>query len=314
MKSSPSNLEALTEPFDRRNFLKRSAAAIGASTLSLTGPLSSQSQEQGPPIIDTNAYLGPFCFRRLPLETQLGNPESLSTFTELMAEQSLSTWVGSLEALLQRDYNQVNARLSQLARSTPEAERQFQLFGAVNPKAPGWQETLRLIHQEHRMRGIRLHPNYHGYTLDDLDFASLLEAAAERSLIVQVAVRMEDPRTQHPAVTVPDVDAKPLLELLPQIPGVRLQLLNAMRSLTDTLLLARLSILGVHFDHAMLEGMSGLSRMVELVPEIRLCYGSYAPCFYPEAAALKLEESSADLDARNRAAICSHHAENLLLR
>ena len=59
---------------------------------------------------------------------------------------------------------------------------------------------------------------------------------------------------------------------------------------------------------------TGRGATCELVPEIQLCYGSYAPCFYPEAATLKLEESSPDLDARNRAAICSHHAENLLLR
>lgn len=315
MKESTPNLDALTKPFDRRGFLKRSVAAMGASAMSLSGTLASSGREDlGGTVIDTNAYLGVFPYRDLPLGTPFGETGPMERFGEAMAERSLSTWVASFEGLLARDYDQANERLAAMVTSSPEAERQFQAFGALNPKVPGWRETLRRLHNDFRMRGIRLYPGYHGYSLDDPDFASLIEAAAERNLIVQIVVRMEDVRTHPPALSIPDVDPRPLLELLPQIPGVRLQLLNAMRSLSDTLLLARLSILGVRFDIAMLEGMSGIARMMERVPEIQLCYGSYAPFFYPESSALKIEESAPDLDSRNLAAIRSHHAENLLLR
>lgn len=315
--SSRSLSEALNPepPFNRRAFLKGGAASLAAGALSLSRALGQdQEKDATGPVIDTNVYLGPCPFRELPLTTSQAQPDSVAKFADRISEQATSAWAGSFESLLRRDYDGINERLAKMVASQPSATRHFQLFGAINPKVSGWRETLRRIHQDHRMRGIRLHPNYHGYTLDDPDFAALLDAAAQRDLIIQIAVRMEDVRTQVPAAAVADVDPRPLTELLPVLPSTKIQLLNAMKSMSDSLLLARLTDLGVHFDVAMLEGMCGLARIIERVPEIALCYGSYAPFFYPESASLKLLESAPEMEPRNLAAVRSHHAENLLLR
>ncbi len=48
------------------------------------------------------------------------------------------------------------------------------------------------------MVGLRLHPNYHGYKLDDPDFLRLLDLAAARKLIVQIP--LDRWRTNAPSI------------------------------------------------------------------------------------------------------------------
>jgi uncharacterized protein len=248
--------------------------------------------EPAPRIVDTNVYLRRWPTRRLPKD----DTPKLVTFLQKCGVAE--AWTGSFEALLHRDLAGVNQRLS--AECREHGAGLLRPFGAVNPLAPDWEEDLRRCHEVYAMPGIRLHPNYHGYKLDDPAFARLLAAAAERSLIVQIAVRMEDPRTQHRLLAADDVDLAPLVELLPKIPqpteagkpGLRIELLNALGpvrpDLIDRLIAAGL----VYVEFAMLEGVAGLSQRLTHVPPDRILFGSHAPFFTWQSAALKLRESA----------------------
>ena len=180
-------------------------------------------------------------------------------------------------------------------QTTPPDKLQPKLvpFGEINPLAPNWESELDRCATVHHMPGVRLHPNYHNYKLDHPNFASFLKAAAERKLIVQLTILMEDARMMHPLMRVPPVDITPLEKLVSQTPGLRLVLLNALTSVSRTEKLYRLTNAGdVYVEIAMLETLAALETLVKDIPVERILFGSHAPSFYFEAAALKLQEAS----------------------
>lgn len=234
-------------------------------------------------MIDANVSLGPWPFRKVPVE-------SARVLADRLRRAGIaSAWVGSLEGVFQRDVEGVNLRLAESCRST-DAERLVP-FGTVNITLPDWEEDLRRCHETHHFPGIRVHPSYHGYPLSDPGFARLLARAADRRLVVQVVVTMEDERTQHPVFRVPSLDLAPLEKLVPTLPGLKLVLLNAFRVATVDVAKRIGASRSVWFDIAMLEGVDRLGSLVERVGADRVLFGSHFPLFNIESAALKLKET-----------------------
>jgi predicted TIM-barrel fold metal-dependent hydrolase len=233
--------------------------------------------------IDVNISLFQYPTRRWLLD------ETKSLVEFLKSKGVTQAWAGSFEGLLHNDVAAVNERLAAECRKTKE---EFLIpFGTVNPQLPDWEDDLRRCHEVHGMRGIRLSPNYHGYGLDSPNAASLLKLANDRKLIVQIPVRMEDPRTQHRLLSVPDIDMKPLISILESLPQLRVVIVNGLMSLSTDLQSRLVQAGRIYFDIATLEGIGGITRLMKTVPADRILFGSHAPFFVWESAELKLKES-----------------------
>lgn len=241
-------------------------------------------EQYRPMFIDTNTYIGQWPFRRTPDDTV---DALLAKFSHYGVEQA---WTGSFEGILHKDIAGANERLVEACRQYDNGI--LTPFGSVNPVLPLWEEDLRRCAEVHRMKGIRLHPNYHGYTLDDERFKALLEGAAAAKLVVQLVVTMEDERMMHPLMQVPHVDVAPLAEVVSAVPGVKMVLLNAFRAARGEAIDKLVATKQVWFDIAWLEGIAGIDALSKQIPLDRFVFGSYAPFFYFESSLFKLKESA----------------------
>lgn len=253
-------------------------------------------------IVDVNVSLSRWPFRRLPCD------ETPRLVEKLRQAGVTRAWTGSFDALLHTDLAAVNSRLAQSCAT--HGKDLLVPFGSVNPMLPDWPEDLRRCHEVHRMPGIRLHPNYHGYALDAPAFTELLAQARKRRLILQLAVMMEDERTQHPLLRVPSVDLDPLPRIAAQYPDVPFVVLNGLRTRRSPLLTELARRENAFFDIAMLEGAGGISQVLETLPSSRVLFGSHFPFYYLEAAQLKLVES--ELTPSQRTQISRTNASQLL--
>ena len=255
-------------------------------------------------IIDTNVYLSRWPFRRL------AGDEPADLVARLRKQNVTQAWAGSFDGILHKDIAGVNARLA--ADCITYGKNFLVPFGSINPKLPGWKEDVRRCHEDHKMPGIRLHPNYHGYALTDPVFADLLRSAAERKLIVQVVTSMEDIRTQHPLVRVPPLDVSALPQVVKNATPVRLVLLNWWTSLRTGPPRPFLDAGQVYFDIASFEGIEGIGRLAASISPERILFGSNFPLFNLTAALLKMRESG--LPEQQQQTIFAGNARRILGR
>jgi predicted TIM-barrel fold metal-dependent hydrolase len=275
-----SSFDSATSLLTRRGFLQGSLGALSVAALERVE--AAQNPADGLSLTDVNINLGQWPLRRV------AGDDTGSLVRMLRQHGIVQAWAGSFEGLLHKDLGSVNSRLAQECRR--HGHGVLLPFGTINPKSPDWEEDLRRCAKQHRMPGIRLHPNYHGYKLDDPAFERVLALASEHRLIVQLAVVMEDERMMHPLMRVEPVDTAPLAELVKKT-GARLVLLNALRTLHGKPLLDLLAAGEVYVEISMLEGVGGLGQLLTQAPAHRLLFGSHAPLFYLDAALLKLKES-----------------------
>ena len=257
---------------------------------------------EGLRIIDVNVNLSRWPFRRLPGD----EPEGL--VARLRKHHVSQAWAGTFDGILHKDLSSANERL---ANDCLRHGAGFLVpFGSVNPKLPDWQEDLWRCREAYKMPGIRLHPNYHGYDLKDPVFAELLHLASSRRLVVQLAVCVEDERTQHPLMRVPPVDLSPLHDLLKGEPGARVIILNSdpLHHLEQAQKL--LSAGNVYFDISMVEGVGGVARLAQKVSLQRVLFGSHYPLFYFDSALLKIRE--AGFTETERQAVLEANARGVL--
>jgi len=234
-------------------------------------------------LIDTNAYLGHWAFRRL----HHNHPEGLLS---LMDRAGIThACVSSASAILYRNCHAGDEELAEML--SPGYERLIP-FSTPNPTYPAWECDLRRCREVLGARGVRLYPTYHRYTLQDTCCHELVQAATSLGMLISIPQRVEDNRERHWLVDAPDVDLADVARLVAVHPEARFLVTNAL-GVTGSDLVMRRDDLPANYwvDICRPEVVYGKEalRLIEALGVDRIVFGSSIPFSYPEPATARLE-------------------------
>jgi len=234
-------------------------------------------------IVDVNAYLGHFAFRRLRHNT------AASLLALMDSKRIDKAVVSSASAITYRNAQAGNEEVAEEVRG--HSDRLIP-FAVINPFYAGWQDDLKICHEEFGMAGLRLYPKWHNYQLSSACCRELANAASERGMVISIPIRVEDNRERSWLLNVPDVPLEEIVELVKAHPKARFILLNGI-GYTGCLLGRKDN--GLPSNYAM--GLSRLSAVLanelgQLITNLgaeRVMFGTGMPFNYPDPALVKLE-------------------------
>jgi predicted TIM-barrel fold metal-dependent hydrolase len=247
-------------------------------------------------IIDVNAYLGHFAFRRLRHNTA----ESLLRLMD--ARKIDRAVVSSASAITYRNAQSGNEEVD----SEVKARRDRLIpFAVINPTYAGWEDDLKTCHEGFGMRGLRLYPGWHNYKLSDPRCLDLVHAAAARGLVVSIPLRVEDHRQRSWLVDVPNVSLDDVAALVRARPEAKFLLLNGIGYVRSPLGRAGSDLpanyrIEISRLSALLDNEIG--ALIKSLGPDRIVFGTGMPFSYPDPALLKLEMLSASPEQKERVA------------
>jgi predicted TIM-barrel fold metal-dependent hydrolase len=234
-------------------------------------------------IIDVNAYLGPFAFRRLRHNTA-------DALLKLMDARKIDRAVVSSAAAI--TYRNTQSGNEEVDAEVKAHRDRLIPFAVINPTYAGWEDDLKACHERSGMRGLRLYPGWHDYRLSDPRCLDLVRAAAARGLIVSIPFRVEDHRERSWLVDVPDLSLDDVAALIRACPEARFLLLNGIGYTRSSLgrvdgslpanYRIEISRLTAFLDNE-------IGALIQSLGPGRIVFGTGMPFNYPDPAVLKLE-------------------------
>ena len=134
-----------------------------------------------------------------------------------------SAVVGSLSAVMYRNCQMGN---EELARDISDYRVRLYPSAVINPSYAGWETDLQWCIREMGVRGVRIYPQHHGYSLTDTCCDDICRACRENGLLLTLVQRQVDYRQKHRLVSYEDLVLDDIAQLCENHPEVNFILLN----------------------------------------------------------------------------------------
>ncbi len=232
--------------------------------------------------IDMNCLVGTWPFRKLRKNT-MGDLAAAHRENGIVGG-----YVASLNSIFYNDPFEAEEDLHSALQGTPY----HQVMG-VNPLLPGYEKDIARGVREFGIRGVRIYPGYHEYTLDSGVVDGLFRVLEEYGLPLFISARMEDERLNYLFLPrqIGTEEIQRFLKRAPKRIGI---VLLSMK--TDELLACKEEIL---FHGNTCADISWLKYPFHCVPELargigkeKVVLGTMYPLLAMKSTCLMLEQSA----------------------
>ena len=180
--------------------------------------------------IDINAYVGHWPFKQMKHNTCVALLERMDQFG---VDVSV---VANLNGIFYKNTQAANLELVEEAKASDRNGDRLILFSIINPVYPSWRNDLEECARM-GMKGIRIYPKYHDYSLTDPLCIEMVKRARDLGMVVALTLRMVDSR-QRSWMDIEDVAGteknewalRDLLPLITAVPDASYFILNLANS------------------------------------------------------------------------------------
>ncbi|WP_343702920.1 amidohydrolase family protein [Chitinophaga sp.] len=239
-------------------------------------------------LIDVNAWVGHWPFKRLHGNTCEG---LLARMKEYGTDVSLVT---NLNGIFYKNTQSANEELYEEVHSKKAYKDRFIPFAVINPIYGGWKDDFEVCVKKLGMKGIRVFPNYHDYSITEPALLELVKMARDSNIPVALTMRMVDERQRSWMDLATEWAIKDYLPLLQAVPDAKYMLLNLSTgvalSAEEEALLKKTDVLfdtsGRHIGH--------LAKFAQRFGEERFAFGTHFPVLDYYTGLLRIDSLRAE--------------------
>jgi uncharacterized protein len=234
-------------------------------------------------LVDVNAYVGHWPFLQLQNNTCEGMLGRMDRFGVQLSV------ISNLNGIFYKNAQSANKELYDELRSKKAFRDRFLPFAVINPIYAGWKDDLETCIKTYGMRGVRLYPHYHDFSLDDPACIELVKTVRDLGLPLALSLRMVDNRQRSWMDIDKEWALKDVMPIIRAVPDANYLLVNVANSVSlreeDTALLQTANVLMDTSGRA----LTNLAGLMSIVGKNKFAFGTHAPVLDYLTGLLRIE-------------------------
>jgi predicted TIM-barrel fold metal-dependent hydrolase len=233
--------------------------------------------------IDVNCLIGHWPFRKLYKNT-------FEHVQKIHRANNISrAYIASINSIFYNDPFEGDQELHEIIKDT-----NYHHVLTINPKLPGYIQDVKEGIDKFNIKGVRIYPGYHGYTLEDGDLKNLCQLLNDYDLPLFVSLRMEDERLNY--LSKPEkVQPSDIISFLSDRSDNKIILLTAFFSELTSLAEVINNHKYARFDTSGLKDqLFNIEKLLTVFSPERIVYGSLYPLYTFSSTYLAIKEAKID--------------------